>query len=114
MTIEEFYGAVGGSYAAVKELFLTDERIKKYVLKFQKEGSYQKLMDAIASGDATASFEAAHAFKGVAGNIGLTRLYNAAAALTEQLRSSGEPADSALVAEVSACYDEVQAKIREL
>ena len=38
MTIEEFYGAVGGSYAAVKELFLTDERIKKYVLKFQKEG----------------------------------------------------------------------------
>lgn len=34
MTIEEFYEAVEGSYGAVKELFLTDDRIKKYVLKF--------------------------------------------------------------------------------
>ena len=33
MTIEEFYNAVGGSYASVKELFLTDERIRKYVLR---------------------------------------------------------------------------------
>ena len=114
MTIEEFYNAVGGSYASVKELFLTDERIKKYVLKFKTEGSYQKLMDAVGSGDATASFEVAHAFKGVAGNIGLTKLYNAASELTEQLRGSQEPADPQLVDKIRAYYDEVQEKILEL
>lgn len=59
-------------------------------------------------------FEAAHAFKGVAGNIGLTKLYNAASELTEQLRGCQEPADPQLVDKIRAYYDEVQEKILEL
>lgn len=114
MTIEEFYNAVGGSYASVKELFLTDERIRKYVLKFKTEGSYQKLMDAVASGEPKAAFEAAHAFKGVSGNIGLARLSNAASDLTEQLRGSQEPADPQLVEKIREYYAEVQENILKL
>lgn len=114
MTIEEFYNAVGGSYASVKELFLTDERIRKYVLKFKTEGSYQTLMDAVASGEPKTAFEAAHAFKGVAGNIGFTRLFNAASDLTEQLRGSQEPADPQLVEKIREYYAEVQENILKL
>ena len=91
LTIEEFYEAVGGSYASVKELFLTDERIMKYLLKFKTEGSYQKLMDAVASGEPKASFEAAHDLKGISANMGITPVFDLVVVLVEELRAGRMP-----------------------
>ncbi len=54
--------------------------------------NFAKLEDAIAAKDWKGSFEAAHALKGVLGNLGLTPMYNAASDLTELLRPM-EPCD---------------------
>lgn len=114
MTVEEFYQTVGGDYANVKELFMADPIILKFIHKFANEGSYQALMDAVAAGDCEASFAMAHTLKGVAGNIGLTRLQEAASELTEQLRSKDVPADPVLVEAVQEAYQQAIEAIGQL
>ncbi len=48
--------------------------------------NYGKLSAAIESGDLKAGFEAAHALKGVLGNLSLTPIYEPVSKLTEMLR----------------------------
>ena len=50
------------------------------------DAGFGKLKDALAAGDVQAAFEAAHALKGVLGNLSLTPLYVPASELTELLR----------------------------
>ncbi|SNU07792.1 Hpt domain-containing protein [Lachnospiraceae bacterium] len=51
------------------------------------EPSFDKLSDAIEAGDLDAAFEAAHALKGVLGNLSITPMYEKAAEITELLRA---------------------------
>lgn len=114
MTVAEFYQLVEGDYASVKELFMADPIIIKFIRKFAKEGTYQSLMEAIQAGDIEASFAAAHTLKGVAGNIGLSRLQRAASELTEQLRPRISPAEPALVDAVQEAYRQAVEAIEQL
>ena len=50
------------------------------------EGNFAKLEEGLASRDWDKAFEAAHALKGVLGNLSLTPLYDPAVKLTELLR----------------------------
>ncbi len=54
--------------------------------------NFSRLEDAVKNGDKKAAFEAAHALKGVLGNLSLTPLFEAASEMTELLRA-GEDAD---------------------
>ena len=54
------------------------------------DAGFQKLKDAIEAGDLETGFEAAHALKGVLGNLSLTPLYESVAEITELLRSRTE------------------------
>ena len=56
------------------------------------DDNFRRLKDASEASDSKECFEAAHAIKGVAGNLGLTPLFNAASELTELLRPQ-EPCD---------------------
>ena len=49
--------------------------------------NFQKLKDAVAADDLDAAFEAAHALKGVLGNLALTPVYTPVLEVTELLRS---------------------------
>ena len=51
------------------------------------DGGFDRLESAIAAGDLDAAFEAAHALKGVLGNLSLTPAYEPASEITELLRS---------------------------
>ncbi len=51
---------------------------------------FQKLEEALAGGDLDAAFEAAHALKGVLGNLSLTPLLDPVVEITEHLRSRTE------------------------
>lgn len=51
------------------------------------EGNYDKLKTAIQNNDLDGAFEAAHALKGVLGNLSLTPLYDIVSEMTELLRS---------------------------
>lgn len=53
------------------------------------DAGFDKLNAALDAGDTRAAFEAAHALKGVLGNLSLTPLYAPTAELTELLRSGG-------------------------
>ncbi|SHK83420.1 Hpt domain-containing protein [Fibrobacter sp. UWH4] len=52
------------------------------------EGYFDKLKDSIAAKDLKAAFEAAHALKGVLGNLSLTPLYTSIVEITELLRNN--------------------------
>ena len=65
----------------------------------QDEG-YGRLQEALEAGDLTAAFEAAHALKGVAGNLSLTPLYEALSDITERLRAKEDADYPALLAKV--------------
>ena len=54
------------------------------------EKRFDELSDAIAEGNLDAAFEAAHALKGVLGNLSLTPLYEKASEITELLRSRSD------------------------
>ena len=51
------------------------------------EANFDKLRDAISENDLDTAFEAAHALKGVLGNLSLTPLYDPIIEITELLRS---------------------------
>ena len=55
-----------------------------------KDPGFEKLHNAIAAGDLDAAFDAAHALKGVTGNLSLTPLFDPIAEMTELLRARKE------------------------
>ena len=73
------------------------------------DANFGKLEQAVRGGDVKAGFEAAHALKGVLGNLELSQIYEPVSALTELLRS-GEPADgTAYLEEILKKRDELLA-----
>lgn len=87
MTVEKFYESIGGDYAGTKARLMTDERIARFVNKFPADGSYQLLLDSLASRNVEDAFRAAHTIKGVAQNLGFTALFTIAEEVTEILRA---------------------------
>ncbi len=86
MTVEEFYQSVGGDYEKAISVFKSDERINKYLQKYEKDGTYQKLVDALDNKNIEAIFNASHALKGITGTFYLTRLYESVVKLVEEVR----------------------------
>ena len=64
------------------------------------DASFGKLEDAISAGDLNAGFEAAHALKGIMGNLALTPILNPVSEMTELLRARTETDYSELLAQV--------------
>lgn len=89
--ILETYGA---DYEATLERFMGNEKLYLKILDmlFQDENLH-KLGEALNSGRLADAFEAAHTLKGVAGNLGLTPLYNAVCVLVEPLRAGEQRGD---------------------
>lgn len=86
MTLEELYQAVDGSYAQAKRVLRVDRLIDKHIRKFVPGGVIDRLVAAGDTMDATQLFEAAHAAKGVCGNLGLVSLQDASSAIAEEFR----------------------------
>ena len=61
------------------------------------DAGFEKLRDSLEKNDLNSAFEAAHALKGVLGNLSLTPLYVPTAELTEQLRGRSPGDYSALL-----------------
>ena len=94
MTVQECYEAFGGDYQEVISRLRTDERITRFLLRVVDDGSYQLLIDSIATGNVDEAFRAAHTLKGVCANLSITKFGNSSSALTEVLRDlshAGKP-----------------------
>ena len=73
------------------------------------DGNFDKLSEAVGAGDRKAAFEAAHALKGVLGNLSLTPLYRCASEITELLREGSEADYAALVGRLTEERGRLQA-----
>ena len=71
------------------------------------EKSFDRLTDAIRSGDRKGAFEAAHALKGITGNVALTPLYTLLSELTELLRGEAASGETPIDASCQTYLDQV-------
>lgn len=65
------------------------------------EQRFDELVSALDKKDFDAAFDAAHALKGVLGNLSLTPLYDKASVITEHLRSRTDMDYSELIKELT-------------
>lgn len=70
-----------------------------------EDHNYGQLEKALGEKDLEGAFEAAHALKGVAGNLSLTPLYEALSEITERLRAREDADYPALLNEVKTQRD---------
>ena len=83
--------------------------LKLVNIALENTGELEKLADAAGRGDLDAAFEAAHALKGVLGNLSLEPTYSRVVELTELLRKK-QPADyRRYVEEIKLDYAKLQA-----
>ena len=72
--------------------------------------NFDKLPEAIAADNAKEAFEAAHALKGVMGNLSLTPLFEPLSRLTELLRGQDEVGDvDALLEQILGQLENIRA-----
>ncbi len=86
MTLRECYALMGADYEGVIGRLLTEERLMKFLRMLLKNNSFANLKDALEQQNYDNAFLEAHTLKGIALNLGLTRLASASDALTEALR----------------------------
>lgn len=114
MTLQEFYARVGGDYNATLSRLPSEALVKKFILKYPGDPSFAQLKDALAAQDWELAFRASHTLKGVVQNLGMDRLYKAAAVLCDAVRGPKPLEDESLWPPVLAAHEEVLAAIREL
>ncbi|WP_040196328.1 Hpt domain-containing protein [Candidatus Soleaferrea massiliensis] len=85
---KELFEAYGADYQATMNRFMGNEAMYMRLLDMLfRDTGLSALGAALEANDLSAAFEAAHALKGVVGNMGLTPLYNAVNAIVEPLRA---------------------------
>lgn len=112
MTLQECYAAMGGNYDEVLGRLRSDRLIQKFVLKFVDDGSYQLLLDSMASRNYEDAFRAAHTIKGVCQSLDFTTLCASSSQLNEALRHGFTPEAPALLEKVKEDYQHTVEAIR--
>jgi HPt (histidine-containing phosphotransfer) domain-containing protein len=80
--------AYGVNLTEVMERFVNDEEFyADCLLSFMEDPSFEALGSALEEQNFSEAFDYAHTLKGVAGNLGLTPLFNAICGIVEPLRS---------------------------
>ena len=97
------------------DLFLNNTNLILSCLKdFLADPNYQALETALQIGDCPAAFQAAHALKGVCGNLSINSLLPLVSRQVESLRQGDLEAAARIMPELSAEYDRVVGILRSL
>lgn len=86
MTLRELYQEIGGDYDQAIRVLRMEKLMDKHIRKLTQNGVVEQLLAAGETLDAARMFDAAHAAKGVCGNLGLTAMADAASELAEEYR----------------------------
>lgn len=115
MTVKEIYEALDESYEEVYSRLDNDEWIAKYLKKF-KDGDYKMIMNrALNEGDWVEGFKMAHSIKGLALNLGLSRLAKCSVDLSDALRDGAPKIDiTGMLLSLNHEYDRVIEEISKL
>lgn len=104
MTIQQFYGIVGGDADEVLSRLMNEALAKKFLMKFIDDPNYEMLVNAVEGGDWETAFRAAHTIKGLCLTLGLGNLAKSSSALTELLRGEFSGDKSVIAAD----YEQVK------
>ena len=96
LTIETLRRAGVNTEEGVRRLMNNETFYLRLVNMALDDAGFGKLSDAVGNDDRKAAFEAAHALKGVLGNLSLIPMYEKVSEMTELLRA-GKDADYALL-----------------
>lgn len=107
MTLKEFYAAIEGSYDDMTARLATEARIKKFLLMFPKDQSFNELCKAMEEKNYELAFRSAHTLKGLCLNLGLERLRRSADEITEALRGNQNNGADELIGQVTEDYNAV-------
>ncbi len=114
MTVQEFYKAIGSEYEDAARRLGNEAIIRKFVIKFSSDPSFEELESAFRQGNAEKAFRAAHTLKGVAVNLGFDALYKQTCELTEKLRGRTFDDTETLFANVQREYGRVIENLQSL
>lgn len=114
MTLQECYAAMGGDYDDVTARLRSEKLVRKFVLKFASDESYNILCTSLESGNYEEAFRAAHTIKGVCQNLSFNTLQESSSRLTEALRSGNSPEVSDLFDQVKKDYQQTLSAIKAL
>ncbi len=119
MQLEECYATFGGSYEDVKSRLMKDDLIKRLIIKFLADTSYDNLEKAMNEKNYGDAFRAVHTLKGVSQNLSFDVLSHSTEGLTETLRKwETVPVDEAVCQQqwkqVMEAYQTVTDAIRSL
>ena len=112
MTLQECYAALGGDYEEVLSRLRSENLVRKFLLKFPADPSYDLLTSSLAGSDWPEAFRGAHTIKGVCQNLSFTTLYRSSAQLCDALREGRPPQDPGLVRQVIQDYETTVSAIR--
>lgn len=104
MTLQECYEALGGDYEDVIGRLRSESMVKKFVLKFLDDGSYNLLYVSFDQKNYNEAFRAAHTIKGMCQNLSFTKLQESSSLLTEALREGYSPEADSLMEQVTEDY----------
>ena len=111
MTLQECYAAMGGNYEDVIGRLRSERMVRKFVLKFLQDGSYNLLCRSMAEENYSEAFRAAHTIKGICQNLGLSRLQDSSSRLCESLRNGYTPEAEELTKKVEEDYQQAASAI---
>lgn len=114
MTLKQCFEMFNGDYDGVISRMGKEERVKKFILRFKTDPSFDLLTESLANANYQEAFRAAHTIKGLCQNLGLEQLGKSSSALTEALRGGKRPADEVYYQQVKADYEQVISAINLL
>ena len=96
---------------AMERMMGSEALLLRLLGKFPADGNYQALCAAVAAGDRSGAFSAAHTLKGVCGNLSFTTLYQLLTEQVELLRGEDWEGACALMPQIDRAYAAVIAAI---
>lgn len=86
MTLKELYEIIGGDYDQALRVLRVEKLMDKHIRKLTKGSVVEQLIAAGEAMDPAQMFDAAHASKGMCGNLGLKKLSDLASEIAEEFR----------------------------
>lgn len=104
-SLEVAYNELGADYSDVKKRLMNEALVERFVGKFLEDQTFASLKAALEAKDAEAAFMAAHTFKGVCQNLGLSNLFVPVRDLTEVLRAGSLEGADELFSQLEEQYE---------
>lgn len=106
--------AYGCDTQTALERFINSEDLYvKFLGKFLSDPSFSEIKPFIDAGDNDGALKSTHTLKGVAGNLGLTKVYEIAADMVNKYRAGDPSGASARYDELAGAYNDMVRIISE-